>query len=180
MATKPTGTDARPSSRHLAVAVAVEENPRDHGRGRARLVLANASTASVPPRRPIRVEAKPPEPQSLFPKSQRDVRRVSSCWIRRPKNDAPANAAHPADMCTTCRRQNQARPRAKQAFRMPSHVAERRVHHQREQDHEQDVSTEAHTARRTACDERGGDDGELQLEQGEQQKRYRAAKSALG
>ena len=69
----------------------------------ARLVLANASTASVPAEKADpALKPNHPNHNNPVPKITKGMfAGVSSCWIRRPKNNAPANAAHPADMCTT-------------------------------------------------------------------------------
>ena len=175
--------DARPNRRHLAVAVTVEENPRDHGRGRGQVGVGERQHRVGARRegRP-RVEAKPSEPQQSGSQNhKRDVRRGLFLLNPPPQEQRPCQRrASRRHVHHRAAGEIEHAPRAKQSLRVPSHVAERWVHHQREQDHEQDVGAEAHAARHAARDERGGDDGELQLEQGEQQKRHGAGKVCVG
>ena len=63
---------------------------------------------------------------------------------------------------------------------MPCHVAQRRVHDQREEHHEQDVGAEAHPTSHASRDECGGDDGEFELKQREEQEGNRPCKRLVG
>ena len=63
-------------------------------------------------------------------------------------------------------------PTHEQSFRMPRHVCQRTVYHEKEEHHEEQVGREPHALCEGACYERRCDDGELHLEQSIERQRY--------
>ena len=175
--------DAGTDGGHFAVAVAVEEDPRDHGsrrrevgvgKGQHRIRTCGKGRSGVEP--------KPAKPQQASSQNdKRDVGRgqlavhATSQEQRAGKGRATGRHVHHRSS-----RKVQHPPLAEQAVRMPCHVTQGWIHDEREQHHKQDVRTETHAPRHAARDEGGRDDGKLELKQSKQQERHGASEIGVG
>ena len=171
--------DAGAEGRRLLAHHPVPEHPAEHGRGRGGVRGGEGHGGrAVGPQGRAGVEAEPPEPEhARAEQHERDVGRgvgvVIDVALAAPEEEGPGEGGeagrHVDDRAA---REVLHAPLVQEALGVPGPVGQRRVDHQAEQDHEQQVGREPHPLRERAGDERGGDDRELELEEREHHQRH--------